>query len=77
MEPHLLHPLRIFEDNHGNWRYDTIIASADAGLVAHEQNDESQQVEWVKFEEVVNKNLHPSFARSWPQLLPILRELLV
>lgn len=77
MEPHLLHPIEIFEDDHGNWRYDTVIARADPLLIAHEQNDESQQVEWVKVEEVDQKNLHPSFALSWPKLLPILRKLLV
>lgn len=77
MEPHLLQPRHIFEDDHGNWRYDTVIAAADDRLIAHEQNDESQQVEWIPLHAVVEKNLHPSFAHSWPKLLPILRELLV
>jgi 8-oxo-dGTP diphosphatase len=38
-------------------------------LIAHEQNDESLQVEWVAFEDVEAKNLHPSFAKTWPVLL--------
>ena len=46
-----------------------VIANAHANLVAHEQNDESLQVEWVKFDDVEKKVLHPSFAKSWPALL--------
>jgi len=53
------------------------LQSADPNLVAHEQNEESQQIEWVKFEEVVEKNLHPSFAHTWLVLLPILQVLAV
>ena len=51
------------------WSYDTVISKAHKDLVAHEQNDESLQVEWVAFEDVVTKNLHPSFAKTWPVLL--------
>ena len=63
--------------NNGGWTinesYETVIAKADPDLVAHEQNDESLQVEWIAFDEVINKNLHPSFAKTWPKLLAILK----
>jgi 8-oxo-dGTP diphosphatase len=77
IDAHLLTPIHTFNDNHGNWQYDTIIATAEARLVAHEMNDESQQIEWVPFDEVTNKDLHPSFAKSWPALHQILAELFV
>jgi hypothetical protein len=54
-------------------KYETVIAIAHPDLVAHEQNDESLQVEWVAFDDVTKKNLHPSFAKTWPALLAILK----
>jgi 8-oxo-dGTP diphosphatase len=65
----------IFIDDHGPWSYQTVIAKAHPQLVAHEANDESKEVAWVAFDEVVNKNLHPSFANTWPQLLSMLKKL--
>jgi len=71
----LVEELETFTDNHGNWRYDTVIAKAHPALVAHEQNDESQEVAWVEISEVTKKNLHPSFAKTWPQLQALLLKL--
>jgi len=65
----------IFIDDHGPWSYQTVIAKAHPELVAHEANDESKEVAWVAFDEVVNKNLHPSFANTWPQLISMLKKL--
>ena len=42
---------------------------------AHEANDESKEVAWIAFDEVINKNLHPSFANTWPTLLAKLKAL--
>jgi len=65
----------IFTDDHGVWAYNTVIAKAHPELVAHEANDESKEVAWVEFDQVLNKNLHPSFANTWPQLLVKLKSL--
>ena len=65
----------IFIDDHGPWSYQTVIAKAHPELVAHEANDESKEVAWVAFSAVGNKNLHPSFANTWPQLLSMLKKL--
>jgi 8-oxo-dGTP diphosphatase len=70
-----LTPGEIFTDDHGPWRYQTVIAAAHPQLVAHEANDESKEVAWIAFDEVINKNLHPSFANTWPQLLTKLKKL--
>ncbi len=77
LDPIHVTPVETFEDDHGNWRYDTVIAKADESLVAHEMNDESLQVSWVNFGEVVDLDLHPSFAATWPFLLQRLRELFI
>ena len=53
-----------FTDDHGDWKYETVIAQAAAGLVAHEVNDESHEVRWVDIEKVDELPLHPSFAKT-------------
>ena len=69
----LVEPLEVFNDEHNGWSYDTVISKAHIDLVAHEQNDESLQVEWVDFDLVSAKNLHPSFTKTWPALLARLK----
>jgi 8-oxo-dGTP diphosphatase len=64
----LVTPLTTFTDDHGGWSYSTVIAVAAAQLEAHELNDESHEVRWVKFDDVTRLPLHPSFALSWPAL---------
>ncbi len=76
IDPQWLSPQSIHEDDHGNWRYDTIIAIATKELEAHELNDESHEVRWVHYTKIDDLNLHPSFAKSWPALREILDNLL-
>ena len=71
----LLTPLHTFTDDHGDWKYETVIARAAAGLIAHEVNDESHEVRWVDIEKVDELPLHPSFAKSWPELKALLQSL--
>jgi len=68
----LLTPLHTFTDDHGSWKYETVIARATADLVAHEVNDESHEVRWVHIDQVSQMTLHPSFAKSWPELQELL-----
>ncbi len=68
----LLTPLHTFTDDHGDWKYETVIAQAAAGLIAHEVNDESHEVRWVDIADVTELALHPSFAKSWPELVNLL-----
>ena len=68
--------LTTFSDLHGHWRYDTVLATATLELVARELNDESHEVLWVHWQEVTQLELHPSFAKTWPQVLEILNDLI-
>jgi len=77
IETHLVDPIETFHDEHDGWSYDTVIAKADPNLIAHEQNDESLQVEWIAFADITAKELHPSFAKTWPALLARLEILFV
>lgn len=58
----------IFSDDHGNWRYDTVIAHTDGDAGAHDANMESDEVRWVPIDEVAGYDLHPGLAASWVEL---------
>jgi 8-oxo-dGTP diphosphatase len=60
-------------DDHGDWRYDTIIAIASLELYPHAMNAESQELRWVDWKEIDAMPLHPSFAKSWPAVHEILK----
>jgi 8-oxo-dGTP diphosphatase len=68
----LLQPVHTYCDDHGNWKYETVLAQASDGLIAHEVNDESHEVRWVEIDQVDLLNLHPSFRNSWPELKKLL-----
>jgi 8-oxo-dGTP diphosphatase len=68
----LLKPVHTFCDDHGNWKYETVLAQASDDLIAHEVNDESHEVRWVEIDQVDLLALHPSFRNSWPELKKLL-----
>ena len=69
IQTELVDVLLVRREDHGNWTYDTVIATAQAGLTAYAANHESLDVRWVRLTEVTELDLHPSFAKAWPQLL--------
>ena len=75
IDPVHLTPIQTFSDDHGSWRYDTVIAHATDELVAQELNDESHEVRWVEIDEVDELTLHPSFEKSWPTLKGLVQAL--
>jgi 8-oxo-dGTP diphosphatase len=58
--------------DHGDWRYDYVIAWADRGLLARAINDESDEVRWVGLGEVAALPLHPALSASWARLRELL-----
>ena len=58
----------IFSDDHGTWRYDTVIAHSDGDAGAHAANAEADAVRWVRLAHVADYPLHPGLAASWPAL---------
>ena len=75
IDPEHVTPIQTFSDDHGSWRYDTVIAYASDELVAHELNDESHEVRWVEIDKVDELTLHPSFEKSWPTLKGLVQAL--
>jgi 8-oxo-dGTP diphosphatase len=76
INPENITALETHLDDHGIWRYETVIAQADDLLEAHELNDESHEVKWVLFDDVTRLPLHPSFAKSWPLLRTQIEDLI-
>lgn len=55
-------------DEHGDWRYDTIVATAPQEALLFEHNHETLDLRWFFIHEIEQVTLHPSFARSWPSV---------
>lgn len=68
IDPSSLEVKGIFSDDHGNWRYDTVIAHTQGDAGAHDANMESDEVRWVPIAEVATYELHPGLAASWGEL---------
>ena len=58
----------VFSDDHGPWRYDTVIAHAQGEIGAFEANAESDDLQWVALSSVETFELHAGLAGAWPQL---------
>ena len=64
-----------FSDDHIDWRYDTVIAKAHGDLETSEWNQETHDIGWFEIDEIEKLELHPSFAKTWPELKTLLLEL--
>ena len=58
--------------DHGDWRYDLVIAAAHDGAVARVANEESDAVAWVRVDDVPAMRLHPGLALHWPAVRAVL-----
>ena len=58
----------VFADDHGSWRYDTVIA---AGVYA--ANHESAETRWVPLDDVATFDLHPGLGANWPEIALLVR----
>jgi 8-oxo-dGTP diphosphatase len=57
-----------YVDDHGDWAYTTVVATASSTMGLAPRNWESDAVRWVPLSEVDTLDLHPGFARTWPLL---------
>lgn len=62
----------VFSDDHGTWRYDTVIAHASPSIQSFSNNAEADELRWVSTAEVHEFELHPGLRRSWPSLQRLL-----
>ena len=69
IDPSHLQFKAVFTDDHGNWRYDTVIAHTDADEIEFDANPESADLRWVAIEDVEHYDLHPGLRATWPELI--------
>lgn len=58
----------VFSDDHGDWKYDTVIAHTNGDAGAYTSNAESEDLRWVLIDDVQKYALHPGLAAAWPAL---------
>ncbi|HVW39734.1 MAG TPA: NUDIX domain-containing protein [Amycolatopsis sp.] len=64
--------------DHGGWSYTTVLATVRHEVTDLVVNAESEELRWVRPEEVEHFPLHKDFAKAWPSLLEQLgRELVL
>ena len=59
----------VFSDDHGPWRYDTVIAHTTGDAGAFAANAETADLRWVPVSDVLTFDLHPGLRNSWPHVL--------
>lgn len=55
-------------EDHGDWSYETIVVIHRGADFEFEPNHETQDIRWFPIDEIESVELHPSFARSWPEI---------
>ncbi|HAP89612.1 MAG TPA: NUDIX hydrolase [Arthrobacter bacterium] len=59
----------------GYWSYTTVVVLVTAPFEPVISDPESLELQWVPLEDVVLLELHPGFAKSWPDLRARMQEL--
>lgn len=57
----------------GYWRYTTVLARVVEPFSPRITDPESLELLWVPVHDVTSRELHPGFARAWPELREMLR----
>ena len=65
----------VFSDDHGDWRYETIIAPAREEFELGEANHETVETGWFPIAAIAELPLHASFARAWPSIKTLVESL--
>jgi 8-oxo-dGTP diphosphatase len=58
----------VYQDDHLNWNYFTVIAHVPGEVIVSEGNYESDEIEWVALDAVDSYPLHPGMRGTWPHL---------
>ncbi|GHF82145.1 NUDIX hydrolase [Amycolatopsis bartoniae] len=71
-------PLSAWTVDHGGWTYTTVLAQTVRPVREQVMNHESDELRWVRPQDVPGYPLHHDFASAWPSLVPQLgRELVL
>lgn len=76
VNPDLVVVIGAYADDHGTWRYDTVIATGERSRLTLEHNRETTDAAWFEFDDVAKADLHPAFAAAWPTLRLRIKDLI-
>lgn len=62
--------------DHGDWRYDYVLAATTPDTRVHAANHETASLVWADVSEVTALPLHAGLARDWDRLMPLVHDLL-
>lgn len=68
-----LHHTHTHTDDHGGWKYSTVVAEAPHRFDPEGGDGETDEFAWVHPRDFHKYDLHPGFAASWPRLAPHVR----
>jgi len=68
LDPSGLTPFDEWVDEHGPWRYTTVLARVDGRPDITPDHHENDGVRWWRLDEVTGLQLHGGFAAAWPSL---------
>ena len=68
LDPALVKTRGMYTDEHGGWRYHTVLAEAAEALPVRADAYESDAALWLPVAELGQLELHPGFAATWPEV---------
>jgi 8-oxo-dGTP pyrophosphatase MutT (NUDIX family) len=68
LDPALVLAREMYTDEHGGWRYHTVLAEAAEALPVRSDAYETDAVIWLPVAQVDELELHPGFAATWPEV---------
>ena len=67
--PALVEPIGEYVDDHGSWRYTTVLARGSRRFGVRPGGGETAAAAWVALEDLGHCELHPGFAAALPYVL--------
>jgi ADP-ribose pyrophosphatase YjhB (NUDIX family) len=68
LDPALVQARGMYTDEHGGWRYHTVLAEAAEALLVRADAYETTDARWLPLAQVGQLKLHPGFAATWPEV---------
>ncbi len=68
LRPEGVHVLDLVVDDHGSWSYTYVLAEIATRPGLTPADEETEDLAWVRIEDVAAYPLHPHFAAAWPAL---------
>ncbi|HEX9043300.1 MAG TPA: NUDIX hydrolase [Trebonia sp.] len=75
LDPALVLARDMYTDEHGGWRYHTVLAQAAQALPVRADAYETTDARWLPLAHVDQLELHPGFAATWPAVRAVLLRL--